>query len=190
MSKKPKNQFQLLPYLILSKRWFGPACWLIPGGYGLWWAAPKLFLPDPGLRILLLGVSVIGGLLAIYALLAHRARITLHKQHFVIHTPFYPIGFSYARIFMTRPVMFSAIFPPENEKRARWRMYQSIWGRTVVAIDLKAFPMPRWWLELWLHPYLLHPHEKTLILPIEDWMALSRQIEDHRVSMRENRRRP
>lgn len=189
MSRKSKNQFRLLPYLVMSSHWFGPACGLIPGGLILWWAAPDLPLPDPRLRTLTLGITIIGGLLAIYTLLAHRARITLHKQHLVIHTPFYPIGFSYARVLMTRPVMFNTIFPPENEKRARWRMYQSIWGRTVVAVDLKAFPMPRWWLEFWMHPYLLHPQEKTLILPVEDWMSLSRQIEERRVRLHENRRR-
>ncbi len=190
MSQKPKTQFRLLPYQVLSKRWFGPACWLIPGGVGLWWAAPNLPLPDPRLRTLTLGITLIGGLLAIYALIARLARIQLHKQHFVIHTPFFPISFSYGRVTMTRPVMFNTIFPPEKEKRARWNMYQSIWGRTVVAVDLKSFPMPLWWLKFWMHPYLLHPKEKTLILSVEDWMALSRQIEEHRVNLRENRRRP
>jgi hypothetical protein len=81
------------------------------------------------------------------------------------------------------------MFPPKEAKRSRWNLYHGIWGKTVIVIMLKSFPMPIGWIRLWFHPYLLHPTEKALVLPIEDWMGLSRQLEIRQMEWREIRKR-
>jgi len=188
MKSTDTSKFRLFPYQMLAKRWMGPAFWLIPAGIALWWAIPKL--PQLNQQYAFAGwvVAGVGMLLFIYALLARRAHISCHKNNFVIHTPFYPVAFSYQRIEMIRPMDFKSVFPPEAEKNARRRLYRDLWGKTTVVVNVKGYPIPRWWMQLWFHPYLLHPREQALILPVEDWMGLSRRLETLRTTWHETRR--
>jgi len=188
MKSTKTPRFGLLPYQALAKRWFGPALWLIPAGILLWWAVPQVPQLEQRYPFLGLVISAIGLLIVIYTVLARRAHISCHRNNFVIHTPFYPIAFSYQRVEVVRPMEFKSIFPPEKEKNARRRLYGTIWGKTVIVINVKGFPLPRWWLRLWLHPYLLHPRELAMVLPVEDWMGLSRSVESQRTNWLEQRR--
>ncbi len=188
MKSAAVSKFKLLPYQMLAKRWTGPAFWLIPAGIALGWAIPKL--PQLNQQYSFAGwvVAGIGVLLFTYTLLLRRAHIRCHKNNFVIHTPFYPVAFSYQRIEMIRLLDFKSIFSPEKEKKARRQLYADLWGKTVVAVNLKGYPLPLWWLRLWLHPYLLHPGETALVLPVEDWMKLSLKLESLRTAWLETRR--
>lgn len=188
MKSKKVPRFRLLPYQALARHWMGPALWLVPGGILLWWIAPHL--SQFGQRYAPAGfvVAIAGAFIVIYTFLARRAHISCHKNNFVVHTPLYPVAFSYRRIEMIRPVEFRSIFPPEREKTARWRLYKDIWGKTVVVVTIEGYPVPLWWLRLWFHPYLLHPKESALVLPVDDWMGLSRSLETLRTRWKETRR--
>jgi hypothetical protein len=186
MKKTPR--FNLLPYQALAKHWFAPALWFIPAGILLWWATPQIPQLEQRYPFLRLIVSGGGFLIVMYTFLARRAHVSCHQSNFVIHTPFYPVAFSYQRVEMIRPVEFKSIFPPENEKNARWQLYKNIWGKTITVINVKGYPFPKWWLRLWFHPYLLHPNETALVLPVEDWMGLSRSLESLRNDWLERQR--
>ena len=188
MKNTKTPRFGLLPYQALGKRWFWPALWLIPAGILLWWIIPQAPHLDQRYPFVGFIISGIGMLIVLYTILARRAHVSCHKNNFVIHTPLYPIAFSYQRVQMVRPTEFKSIFPPENEKNTRWRLYQDIWGKTVVVINVKGYPLPKWWLRLWLHPYLMHPREVALVLPAADWMGLSRSLESMRTNWLESRR--
>ncbi len=184
-----KNRYPLLVYREMTRTWVWPAIWLIPGGVALWWAVPQVPQLDARFAPAGLVMSVAGILLLGYILLARRARVTCSKSKFVIHTPLYPVAFSYGRITMIRPVEFNMIFSPREEKSTRQRMYARLWGKTALVINIRGFPLPLGWLKLWFHPYLLHPKEKALVLLVEDWMALSIQLETRSTEWRERRRR-
>ncbi|HOU14058.1 MAG TPA: hypothetical protein PKZ84_13180 [Anaerolineae bacterium] len=188
MKNTSPAKFRLLPYQALAKQWLWPAMWLIPGGIFLWWIAPDLTLFDERYAFAGLGVAGVGALIVIYTFMARRAHVSCHKNNFVIHTPFYPVAFSYQRVEIIRPMDFKSIFPPEQEKSARRRLYKDIWGKTVVVINTKGYPLPLWWMRLWFHPYLIHPRERALVLPVEDWMGLSRSLETLRTNWYEAQR--
>ncbi len=188
MKSTKTPRFVLLPYLALSKRWVGPALWLIPAGILLWWSVPQTAQLEQRYPFLGFIISGVGLVIVIYTFLARRAHVSCHKSNFVIHTPFYPIAFSYQRVEMVRPTEFKSIFPPENEKNSRRRLYKNIWGKTVIVINVKGYPFPKWWLRLWFHPYLMHPRETALVLPVEDWMGLSRSLEALRSNWLEGQR--
>lgn len=188
MKTKP---FYLLPYRMLAKRWRTPALLLIPAGILLWWSVsndPQGQL-NPLLAPLGLLVTAIGILLTFYVMLLNRAQVRCYDNRFVIQTPIYPIAISYQRVELVRTTELRTLFPPDNEKPARWRLYKNLWGLTAIVVNLKTYPMSRSWLKLWFHPFLLHPKEMALVLPIEDWMGLSRQLEGKRAAWRESRRR-
>jgi len=179
MARKHKSNpiFNLLIYRALAKRWLGPSLWLIPGGIVLWGAAAYGTFLDKRYAGLTLLVTLVGILLTTYNLLARRAAVRCHSKYFTVQTPIYPAAFSYRRVASIRPIEFNALFPAEKEKEARRQLYRGLWGKTAVAVDLKSYPVPLWWLRLWFSPYLLNPKDKGLLLLVDDWMALTRQLE-------------
>lgn len=180
---KPSKRFPLLVYRALARRWFGPALWMIPAGVLLWWVASRFSGLATRYAPLALVISGVGTLIALYALLARRAGVRCFSDHFTIYTPLYPVAFAYRRIQTTRPTELDTIFPQQKEKGARRRLYQGLWHKTALVVDLKGYPLPRWWLKLWLSPYLFSPQKTGLVLLVEEWMALSRQLDEGRSTL-------
>ena len=189
MAHKTPERFPLLIYQTLAHHWQALAFWLIPGGVALWWSYGQNESPGMSGSWVPLIISLVGLLLFLYCLLARHAAVRLHDSHFTVQTPFYPVTFSYRRIESIRSVVFSKIFPPEQEKGARVRFYQSLWGKTAVVVTLKKYPLPLWWLQLWASSYLLAPQGAGLILLVDEWMALTRQLDLGRERLRESRQR-
>lgn len=187
MARKKSRRFPLLPYHALSQHWLWPALLMIPAGVALWWVVPDVPGLDPRYAPAAFIISIVGAVIAIYALLARRAHVRVGQGYFTMRTPFYPVVFSYARIDIHNPTQFSEIRPPAEEKPARRRLYRKLWGKTVIVVDLKSYPMPKWWLKLWFHPYLFHPRKQALVLPVDDWMALSRTLQTQITTWRQRR---
>ena len=182
MAAKKNSVFPLLIYQTLADHWSALAFWLIPLGGALWWTAGNNPLLDIRYRGLAWSVSLVGGALTLYCRLLRRAAITCQRGHFTLRAPLYPLAFSYRRIKIIRPVEFSVIFPPLEEKHARWRLYRKLWGKTAVVIDLKGYPLSSLWLRLWFSHYLFHPQETALVLVVDDWMGLTRELEIQRTA--------
>jgi len=185
MKKTATSKFRLLPYQAFAKHWLRPAMLFVIVGVAFWW-----FISRPEGEHILVGpvLTGVGALITLYTLLAKRAHVSCRASNFVIQTPLYPVAFSYRRVEIIRPVKFSSIFSPVDEKNARRRFYQDIWGKTAVVVVLQSYPLPLWWLKLWFHPYLLHPKETALVFLVDDWMALSRGFETRRTLPRNARR--
>lgn len=184
MATNNEESFHLLPYRMLVQRWRLAAFLMIPAGVGLYWAVPQLMPDRQSIAALALGISIVGLLLSLYTLLAVQARVTCEKDHFTVRTPLYPVAFSYRRIDLVRPVEFSSLYPLEEARAVHRRIYYKLWGKTVPTITLKGYPLPIWWLRLWFHPYLFHPKESGLVLPVDDWMAFTRQLDTLRTTDR------
>lgn len=187
MARKKSRRFPLLPYHALGRRWLWPALLMIPAGVALWWVAPSVPGLDPRYAPAAFIISIVGVIIALYALLARRAHVRVGKGHFTVQTPLTPMVFSFARIDRYNPTQFSEIRPPAEEKPARRRLYREIWGKTIILVELKSYPVPKWWLKLWFHPYLFHPRKQALVLPVDDWMALSRTLQTHITDWRRRR---
>jgi hypothetical protein len=116
-----------------------------------------------------------------YTSLARRlAWVQCRPNHLRIQTPLYPLVVSYGRIKMVRPQTFAQVFHPGHEKRARRRWLRPYWRKTALAVDLKQYPTSKAWLRLWLSPYLIAPGPPGFVLLVEDWIALSRQLDEFR----------
>jgi hypothetical protein len=190
MSKKRGDKFQLLIYARMWQRWAWPSILIIPASAALWWYSPTITIISQRFRMLTLAPALVAFLILAYAFWARkRSWVQCRQKHLYIQTPFYPIAVSYGRIQDVRPQQFSHIFDPAQEKPARRRWLRPYWGKTVLAVDLSSYPIGQAWLRLWLSPYVLNP--PGLVLLVDDWMALSRQIDDFRTArdMRRAQRR-
>ncbi|MBN1259386.1 MAG: hypothetical protein JXB35_01795 [Anaerolineae bacterium] len=187
--KQTRNpRFPLLIYQAIGKRWRGPSFLLIPAGVSLWWATRQSAALNTEYAALALIITLVGFLLFAYSLLAHNAGVRCHEQHFTVGSAIYPLNFSYRRITTVRPVQFNQIFPPTQEKAARRRLFESYWSKTTVVVDLNGYPLPLWWIKLWFSPYVIVPDGTGLVLLVEDWMGLIRQLETARSFQAEKRK--
>ncbi len=183
MAKRRRHgdRFRLLIYERMWQRWAWPCILIIPASIALWWFAPRISIIYAPFRILAVIPALVSIAILIYAYLARRlAWVQCRANHLRIQTPLYPLVVSYGRIKAVRPSPLAQVFSPSREKAARQRWLLPYWGRTALVVELSKYPMNKTWLRLWLSPYLLAPKATSFVFLVEDWMALSRQLDEFR----------
>jgi hypothetical protein len=88
---------------------------------------------------------------------------------------------------LIRPKPFTEIFDLAHAGAARKDWLQPYALKTALLITVSKFPFRRTWLRLWLSPYLLDPNDSAFVFLVEDWLALSQQIDDRRVAWEKRR---
>jgi len=177
------ERFRLLIYERMWQRWAWPCILIIPASVVLWWFAPRISIIYEPLSVLTLVPALVSLVLLAYAYLARRLSwVQCRANHLRIQTPFYPLVISYSRVKGVRPNPFHKVFDPRGEKEARRRWLHPYWGKTVIVLELSKYPMSRAWLRLWFSPYLLVPGAPGFVFLVEDWMALSRQMDEFRTT--------
>jgi hypothetical protein len=123
-----------------------------------------------------------GGLVAAaFWLYAQFAPLTAYVQarpdHLRVQTPIYRLKISYRRVPETRPIEFGRMFPPASQGgRKNWMA--PFFGMTALGVDLYDWPLPRPLLRLFLDRTFLAPDRPGLVLLVDDWLRLSRQVND------------
>ena len=191
MAKRQRSskRFRLLIYERMWQRWAWPCGLTVPASIALWWYAPRISILYAPFRLLALVPAAVALVVLAYIYLARRlAWVQCKPNHLRIQTPVYPLVVSYSRVKGTRPQPFSQVFDPAAEKKARRRWLRPYWGKTTLVVDLSRYPVSRTWLRLWFTPYLLAPDASGFVFLVEDWMALSRQLDDFRSAWRMRRK--
>nr|HID14461.1 hypothetical protein [Anaerolineae bacterium] len=183
MARKHGDRFRLLIYERMWQRWAWPCILIVPASVTLWWFAPRIWIIYTPLRALALIPAFAALVILAYAHLARRlAWVQCRLDHLRIQTPFYPLVVSYGRVKKVRPKPFARVFDPAREKAARQRWLHPYWGRTALVVEISKYPLSKAWLRLWLSPYLLAPDVPGFVFLVEDWMALSRQLDEYRTA--------
>jgi hypothetical protein len=183
MAKKRRKRFRLVIYERMQQRWAWPCIFIALASVVLWWFVPKISILHRPFRLLALVPALASLVILIYTHLARRlAWVQCRYNHLHIQTPIYPLAVSYSRIKAVRPSTFTQVFDPAKEKSARRNWLRPYWGRTVLVVDLSKYPFSRTWLRLWFSPYLLTPTTTGFVFLVEDWMTLSRQLDDFRTN--------
>jgi len=186
MAKKRRRsgkRFRFIIYERMWKRWSFPCILIIPASVVLWWFTPLLSITEGWYRAIALVPALVALVLLIFTFLSRRtAWVQCRANHLRIQTPIYPLAVSYGRIKEVIPQSFSQVFNPSEEKAARRNWLRPYWGKTALVVRLSKYPVSKVWLRLWFSPYLLSPDTPGFVFLVEDWMGLSRQIDDFRTT--------
>jgi hypothetical protein len=182
--RKSGDRFRLVIYERMWKRWAFPSILIIPASVALWWFVPLLSITHPLYRALALVPALVALILLVFTFLSRRrAWVQCRSNHLRIQTPIYPLVVSYGRIKEVLPRPFSQVFKPSEEKAARRNWLNPYWGQTALVVRLSKYPVRRAWLRLWFSAYLLTPDAPDgFVFLVDDWMALSRQVDDFRTA--------
>jgi hypothetical protein len=147
----------------------------------LWLLAPRIRFIPPLMRPLILVPALASFAIFSYVFIArHMAWVQCRSGHLHIQTPIYPLAISYARIKVVRPTEFSQVFDPSKEKQARRNWLRPYWGMTAVVVEISKYPVNKDWLRLWFSRYMFSPEATGFVFLVDDWMTLSRQLDDFR----------
>jgi hypothetical protein len=156
---------------------------IIPASLALWWFTPLLSITHPLYRALALVPALVALIILGFTYLSRRtAWVQCRANHLRIQTPIYPLVVSYGRIKDVLPRPFSQIFDPSEEKSARRNWLSPYWGQTALEVKISKYPVRKSWLRLWFSNYLLSIDTPGFVFLVDDWMMLSRQIDDFRSS--------
>ncbi|MEE8390941.1 MAG: hypothetical protein V3S14_09135 [Anaerolineae bacterium] len=182
MAKKRRHsgkRFRLIIYERMWNRWAFPCILIIPASVALWRFAPLLSITHVLYRALALVPALVALTLLVFTFLSRRrAWVQCRPNYLRIQTPLYPLTVSYGRIKQVLPRSFSQAFNPSEEKAARRNWLQPYWGQTALMVEISKYPVRKAWLRLWFSTYLLSPDTPGFIFLVEDWMGLSRQIDE------------
>jgi hypothetical protein len=188
--RRTGERFRLVIYERMWKRWAFPSVLIIPASVALWWFAPRLSITHALYRALALVPALIALILLGFTFLSRRtAWVQCRPNHLRIQTPLYPLVVSYGRIKEVLPQPFSQVFNPAEEKAARRNWLRPYWGQTALVVTVSKYPVGKAWLRLWFSTYLLSPDVPGFVFLVEDWMGLSRQIDDFRSAWEARRAR-
>jgi len=61
-------------------------------------------------------------------------------------------------------------------------------GQTAVIVEMNSWPMSMRWMRFWLGNLVFSSDNRALVLWVEDWMALNREISDYKDRWRERKK--
>jgi hypothetical protein len=135
----------------------------------------------PNYDWILLVDGVIVFVIAVFRLVASEIPyVQCTEQHLKIQTPLYPIVISYKRMKETRPNPLFQVFHRDKLSRIERSLVldDKVGGQTAIVIDMVSWPMRLTTLKFWLSNLMVTPDDRGLVLWVEDWMTLNRELGD------------
>ena len=183
MAKKG-TRFPLLIYEYTLGRWWTATLAISIVLFILWWFLPTI---QPGKTqsdwkdTALLVVSGAALLMTVFLYLMRKAAyVRPYGDHIRLVTPFLRLNISYKRIIKTRATEMSTLFPASKLSSMQRESMGHLMGRTVLIVELNAFPMPMPLLRLFLSPFFFKDKTPHFVFLVKNWMRLSTELESFR----------
>ncbi len=146
------------------------------------------WLVDNGWLLLLLGALIF--IVAVLRWIASAAPyVQCTERSIKIQTPFYPIAISYKRLKETRPNTLFHIFASVKLSRAERNtvLTDKTGGYTALVVEMNSWPMSLRWMKFWMSKLMFTADNRGLVLWVEDWMTLNRELSDFKDRWRERK---
>ena len=119
--------------------------------------------------------------LSIFAFFARfLAYVQAQPDSLKIVTPFLRFHVSYKRMRSVRPTLTQQVFPPEKASWSQRSFLEPFYGKTILVVELKGFPISPGLLKLFLPDTMFARTTTGLVLMVPDWMQLSTDIDTFR----------
>lgn len=140
---------------------------------------------DPYRGILTVALVGCGLILSLTWLFRLRAYARCLDSGLYLQLPFFHLLTPYHKIRSTRPTELYRMFPPEQQRWTQRRFLRSLFGKTVVVVELDQLPRSRIWLRLWMSKFMLCPDSVGLVYAVRDWMAFRAELDEFRARNRQ-----
>jgi hypothetical protein len=176
------HKYPLLVYRHLLNRWWTP---MFAIGLVMLWLAYQDYT-DPITRLLgrwpfLAGSGILAMLSGLFFLFIRQIAYVQPKRGYLkVVTPFLRFNISYKRLIKTTPAEMQQLFPVRDMSGWVREIFAPLARQTALVIELKADPLPRWVLRLFLSRFFFKDKTPHLVLLVHDWMRLSTEIESFR----------
>ena len=128
---------------------------------------------------ILLAIGSIAFVLFVFRLVASQIPfIQCTEENFKIQTPLYPIVFSYRRVKGTRPNALFEVFRKDDVSGQEARFLEKYSGQTAIIVEMDGYPLSLDWLKFWMTNLMFTPDGRGIVLWVEDWMTLNRELSD------------
>lgn len=166
----------LLFHQRFSEQNFWPSTLILALSAGLLlWNPDKL---APFRAVLMLALAGTGLVLVLTLVFRLRAYAQCLADALRVQLPFHQLTIPYHEIKSARPTELFRIFPPSQQRWPQRRFLRSLFGETVVVIEMEEFPSSVLWLRLWMNKYMLCPDRVGLILAVRDWLAFRAELDE------------
>jgi len=114
-----------------------------------------------------------------------RAYVQCQPEGLRLQLPFYSLTIPYREIKGTRPTELFRMFPPAKQRWTQRHFLRTLFGETVLVIEMEELPRSRLVLRLWMTRYMLCPDIVGLNLVVRNWLDFRAELDEFRA-----RRRP
>jgi hypothetical protein len=142
---------------------------------------PRLDPVRANLAVVMVGAGLILVLTFLFRL---RAYTQCLPEGLKVQLPFHSLTIPYQGIRGVRPTELFRMFPPDKQKWSPRHFLRSLFGETVVVIELEQLPSPEFLLRLWMTKYMLCPDATGLNLAVRDWLDFRVELDEHRARHR------
>lgn len=122
-----------------------------------------------------------------YAFLIRRAALIVTPKYMILQGPLTAVKISYGRVSTVTASHMSQHFDLKSLKGRQKFLVKPLYSYSCGFIELTSFPKKLGKRRLWFSPFLFSPRRKGLLLVVDDWMKLSRDVDDARQRWREAR---
>jgi hypothetical protein len=131
-----------------------------------------------------------------YAIILSVLLIFLRKSAYVqpfpayllLITPFLRLNISYRRILQASSVEMQHLFSFGRNKGLRKRLLRPLASQTAILLEMRGWPLPRWFLSLFLSPFFFPDRTPRMALLVPNWMDFSVDMENFRSTWLESLR--
>ena len=148
-----------------------------------------LWVRDLDWLLLLIGIVVL--VMAVFRVIAASVPyVQCSERNVKIQAPLYQVVFSYKRVRETRPNTLFYVFEKGRLSRGerKFVLDDKYGGQTAVIVEMNSWPMSMRWMRFWLGNLVFSSDNRALVLWVEDWMALNREISDYKDRWRERKK--
>jgi hypothetical protein len=174
--------FVVLALFVVS-RLLPAETWYTPPWSEVWW------VHDYDWVLLIIGLVVLG--LAVFRIVAGTIPyVQCSTRNLKIQAPLYQAVFSYKRVHETRPNTLFHVFEKGGLSRGERKFVTDdrYGGQTAVIVEMYNWPMSMRWMRFWLGNLVFSSDNRALVLWVDDWMDLNREISDYKDRWRERQK--